>query len=170
MMNLNGAYVINLDDKNSKEKHWVQLFIDRKIAIYFDSFWIKYIPKEVLNRIKDRSITHNIFRIQDHESIMCGISCIVFIEYTQCTHPCRFAINSTSKLHVGSFSRFHRFWIQVEIITLIWRGNFNVDSTFKIDKISMSFPRGIFYVVSMSNRLNFFTRCFLSIILEHFLL
>ena len=36
------------------------------------TFEIEYIPREVLNKIKDKSITHNIFRIQDTESIMCG--------------------------------------------------------------------------------------------------
>ena len=35
----------------------------------------------MLNKIKDKSITHNIFRIQDNESIMCGFYCIAFIEY-----------------------------------------------------------------------------------------
>ena len=30
---------------------------------YFDSFRIEYIPQEVLNKIKDKSITHNIFGI-----------------------------------------------------------------------------------------------------------
>ena len=77
----NGAYIINLDDKNSKETHWVSLFIDKNLAVYFDSFGIEYIPQEVLNKIKDKSITHNIFRIQDNESIMCGFYCITFIEY-----------------------------------------------------------------------------------------
>ena len=76
-----GKYVINLDDKNSKGTHWVSLFIDRNTALYFDSFGIKYIPQEVLNKIKDKSIIHNIFRIQDNESIMCGFYCIAFIEY-----------------------------------------------------------------------------------------
>ena len=38
-------------------------------------------PQEVLNKIKDKSITHNIFRIQDNESIMCGFYCIAFIQY-----------------------------------------------------------------------------------------
>ena len=28
--------------------------------------------KEVLNKIRDRSITHNTFRLQDNDSIMCG--------------------------------------------------------------------------------------------------
>ena len=36
------------------------------------TFEIEYIPREVLNKIKDKLITHNIFRIQDNESIMCG--------------------------------------------------------------------------------------------------
>ena len=76
-----GVYVINLDDKNSKETHWVSLFIDRNTAIYFDSFGIEYIPQEVLNKIEDKSITHNIFRIQNNESVMCGFYCITFIEY-----------------------------------------------------------------------------------------
>ena len=47
------AYVINLDNKNSKGTHWVSLFIDRNIALYFDSFAIEYIPLDVLNKIKD---------------------------------------------------------------------------------------------------------------------
>ena len=34
--------------------------------------WIEYIPKELLSKIKDKSITHNIFSIQDVDSIMCG--------------------------------------------------------------------------------------------------
>ena len=74
-------YVINLDGKNKKGTYWVSLFIDRNTAVYFDSFGIEYIPQEVLNKIKDKSITHNIFRIQDNKSIMCGFYCITFIEY-----------------------------------------------------------------------------------------
>ena len=55
--------MINFDDKNSKGTHWVSLFIDRNTAIYFDSFGIEYIPQKALNKIKDKSITHNIFKI-----------------------------------------------------------------------------------------------------------
>ena len=58
-----GAYVLNVDDKNSKETHSVSLFIHKNTAVYFDSFGIEYIPQEVLNKIKDKSITQNIFRI-----------------------------------------------------------------------------------------------------------
>ena len=76
-----GAYVINLDDKKSKGTHWVSLFIDRNTAVYFDSFGIEYISQEALNKIKDKLITHNIFRTQDNKSIMCGFYGIAFIEY-----------------------------------------------------------------------------------------
>ena len=37
--------------------------------------------QEVLNKIKDKTITRNKFRIQDNKSIMCGFYCIAFIEY-----------------------------------------------------------------------------------------
>ena len=73
--------VINLNDKNSKKAHCVWVFIDKNVVLYFDSFGIQYIPPEVLNKIIDKSITHNLFRIQDNESIMCGFYCIAFIEY-----------------------------------------------------------------------------------------
>ena len=69
-------HAINLDDKSSKRTHWLSLFINRNLVIYFDSFGIEYIPQEVLNKIKDKSITHNTFRIQDNESIICGFYCI----------------------------------------------------------------------------------------------
>ena len=69
------VHVINFYDKNSKEDHWVSLFIDRKTAGYFNSFGIEYFPPEVLNKIRNKSITHNIFRIQDNKFIMCGILC-----------------------------------------------------------------------------------------------
>ena len=72
------ANVINPSDKKSKGTHWVSLFIDRNIAVYFDFFGID-IPQEVLNKIIEKSITHNIFRIQHNDSTMCGIC---YIDYT----------------------------------------------------------------------------------------
>ena len=75
----------NLDDKKSKGTHWVSSFIDRSTAVYFDSFGIKNIPQDLLSKIKDKSITHNIFRIHDNDSFMCGFYCIAFIAL----HACR---------------------------------------------------------------------------------
>ena len=45
--------------------HYVLSFSDRSTAVYCDSFGIEYIPQEVLKKIKDKLITHSIFRIQD---------------------------------------------------------------------------------------------------------
>ena len=70
--------------------------------------------------------------------------------------------NSMRKVR-GNYIDFEKL-IHVEIMTWIRRGYFHVDSTFKIDEKSMSFPRGFFYVVSTLNRRNFCTRCFHSII------
>ena len=76
-----GTFVINLEDKKSKETHWAALFVDRNTDVSFGSFGIEYIPQEVLSRIRDKSITYNIFRIQDDECIMWGFYCIAFIKY-----------------------------------------------------------------------------------------
>ena len=50
--------IINLLDKQSKGTHWFSLFIDKNTAVYFDTFRIEYIPAEMINKIKDKSITH----------------------------------------------------------------------------------------------------------------
>ena len=73
--------MINLDDKKCKISHWVSLSFDRNTTAYFDSFGIEYIPQEVLNIIRDKSITLNIFIIQDNHSLRCGFYCVAFIEY-----------------------------------------------------------------------------------------
>ena len=49
--------------------------------MFFDSFGVKYIPEEVLSKMKDKVIAHNIFRIRDDDSIICGFYCIAFIGY-----------------------------------------------------------------------------------------
>ena len=36
-----GAYVENLDNKQSKRTHWVSLFIVRNTTVYFDSVGIE---------------------------------------------------------------------------------------------------------------------------------
>ena len=76
------AYIsINIFSSASSFKqgiHWVSLFIDKNRAVYFHSLGTEYIPQEVLNQIRDESITHNMFRTQDNDSnMMCGFYCIV---------------------------------------------------------------------------------------------
>ena len=57
--------------------------------------------------------------------------------------------NSTWKVRRNDIALKRR--IQVEIMTSIRRGNFDVDSTFKIGEISVGSPRGFFDVVLTSN-------------------
>ena len=75
-----GAYVINLDEYKNTGTHWVSLFVQPKYTVYFDSFGIEHIPKEI-NKFINNDIKSNIFRIQAYDSIMCGYFCIEFIHY-----------------------------------------------------------------------------------------
>ena len=94
------------------------------------------------------------------------------IVITQWTHLRWFAIDSTWSFHVESSSRFHWF------LKGNPRGNYDVDSAWKFWRgfdfqnlrNTMSSLSGFFYAVSTSNRRNFCTRSFHSIISWHFLL
>ena len=70
---------LNLRYKQSRGTNRISLFVERNTVMYFDSFGIDYTPQEVLNKIKDKSITHNIFRIQSDNSVMCRLYGIAFI-------------------------------------------------------------------------------------------
>ena len=69
--------------------HWVSLFVKTKYTVYFDSFGVEHIPKEINKFINNdttnssslKRIKSNIFRIQAYNSIMCGYFCIEFIDY-----------------------------------------------------------------------------------------
>ena len=84
-----GAYVINLDEYENTGTHWVSLLVKTNEAIYFDSFGIEHIPKEINKFINNdmikpsslKSIKRNIFRIQAYDSVMWGYFRIKFINY-----------------------------------------------------------------------------------------
>ena len=85
-----GAYAINLDEYENTGTHWVSLFVKPKYTVYFDSFGIEHIPKEINKFIGNNDTTKssaiariksNIFRIQAYDSIMCEYFCIEFINY-----------------------------------------------------------------------------------------
>ena len=77
----NGAYVINLDEYHDIGTHSVALYVNNKIVTYFDSFGVEHIPKEIMKFIARKKIIKNIYRIQAHDSIMCGYFCIGFINF-----------------------------------------------------------------------------------------
>ena len=50
-------------------------------VIYFDSFGVEHVAKEIKRFIGHKNTKTNIFRIQVDNSIMCGHFCIGFIDF-----------------------------------------------------------------------------------------
>ena len=50
-------------------------------VIYFDSFGVEQIPKEIKKIIGNKDIILYIYKIQAYGSIMCGYVCIGFIDF-----------------------------------------------------------------------------------------
>ena len=48
---------------------------------YFDSFGVEYIPKEIKEFVKNKTIKINIFRVQAYDPVMLGYFCIGFIDF-----------------------------------------------------------------------------------------
>ena len=57
------------------------LFVKPKYTVYFDSFGVEHIPKEIKKFIGNKDIKANISRLQAYDAIMCGYFCIKFINY-----------------------------------------------------------------------------------------
>ena len=72
-----GAYVINLDEFKSIWAHWIALYVNGNNIIYFDSFGVEHIAKEIKKFIGNK----NIYKIQAYNSIMCGYGCIRFTDF-----------------------------------------------------------------------------------------
>ena len=49
--------------------------------VYFNSFGVKHIPKEITKFIGNKNIITYIYRIQAYDSIMCEYFCIRFIDF-----------------------------------------------------------------------------------------
>ena len=66
-----GAYVISLDEVKLIGTHWIALYENGNKIIYFISFGVQHIPKEIKKFIKNpKNIITNIYRIQAYDSIM----------------------------------------------------------------------------------------------------
>ena len=77
-----GADIINLNEYADVGTHWIALFCKNNEIVYFDSFGVEHVPKEIEKFIGHKNIKTNIFRIQSNNSIMCGyffIRCIDFM-------------------------------------------------------------------------------------------
>ena len=65
--------------KEHIELHYLLIERQLYISFFFFFFGTAYIPQKVLNKIKDKLITHNIFRIQDNECIVLCVDLIVLL-------------------------------------------------------------------------------------------
>ena len=76
-----GHTVINLDENTDTGTHWIALFCVRDEFIYFDSFGVDHIPKEIKEFIGNTNMKANIYRIQANGSVMRGYFCTGFIDF-----------------------------------------------------------------------------------------
>ena len=56
-------------------------FCKKSEIVYFDSFSVEHIPKEIKKVIGNKNIKANIYRVQANDSVMCGYFCIGFIDF-----------------------------------------------------------------------------------------
>ena len=49
--------------------------------VYFDSFGVEHIPKEIKKIMNNKNIIANIFRVQATDSVMCGYFWFGFIDF-----------------------------------------------------------------------------------------
>ena len=75
-----GAYVINLDEYADIGTHWIVSFCNRNEIVYFNSFGVEHVPEEIKEFIGNKNIKANTFRVQAHDSVMCGYFFIGFID------------------------------------------------------------------------------------------
>ena len=70
-----------MDEFKDIGTHWIALFVQDNKVIYFDSFGVEYISKEIKRFIGNKGMKTNIFRIQAYDSIMCGYFSILFTDF-----------------------------------------------------------------------------------------
>ena len=57
------------------------MYVLNNNVIYFDSFGVGHIPKEIKRIADNKSTKTNIFRIQAYDSVVCGYFCTGFINF-----------------------------------------------------------------------------------------
>ena len=77
----NKSLIFNLQNSDQKGSHWVSLSRKDTNIFIFDSFGIGYIPTNLYKIYKIYDIITNIYRIQDVNSNLCGMFCVLFCLY-----------------------------------------------------------------------------------------
>ena len=76
-----GAYIINLDEYESIETHWITLYVNDNNVTYFYNFGVENIPKKVRTIFGNKNIITNFYRVQAYDSIMCGYFFIRLVDF-----------------------------------------------------------------------------------------
>ena len=50
-----GAYIMTLDEYSDIGTHWVALYLQNNDVIYFDSFGVEHIPKEIRTFVSNKT-------------------------------------------------------------------------------------------------------------------
>ena len=77
----NNSLIFNLQNSDQKGSHWVSLSRKNNNIFIFDSFGIGDIPNRLYKIYKNYNIITNIYRIQDINSNLCGLFCVLFCLY-----------------------------------------------------------------------------------------
>ena len=77
----NKSLIFNLENSDQKGNHWVSLARKNNNIFIFDSFGIGDIPNKLYKIYKNYNIITNIYRIQDIDSNLCGMFCVLFCLY-----------------------------------------------------------------------------------------
>ena len=75
------AYIINLDEYKSIGTHWIVLYVNVNNIVNFDSFGFEHTQKEIKKIIGNKHIITYIYRVQVHDSVMCGYFWIGIIDF-----------------------------------------------------------------------------------------
>ena len=74
----NKSLIFNLENSDQSGSHWVGLSRKNNNIFIFDSFGIGYVPNNLYKIYKNYNIITNIYRIQDINSNLRGMFCIIF--------------------------------------------------------------------------------------------
>ena len=77
----NKSLIFNLQNSNEKGSHWIALSRKDNNIFIIDSFGIGHIPKNIYEIYRNFNIITNIYRIQDINSNLCGLCCVLFCLY-----------------------------------------------------------------------------------------
>ena len=75
------TYTIKLNKYTSIETHWIAVHVNGDDVKHFESFRVKYVPKEIKKFIGNKNVATDIYRIQSNDSIVSGYFCTGFIDF-----------------------------------------------------------------------------------------